>query len=302
MANYGIKIPTGNNPQNPATDAGSANTWIVNSGTVQNKTFTTGPSGCIALMAHNPNAANLAALMTKQIQLELGSTATAFEDYHGNSLPINWQSEAGIIYGGTVTLNEDGSADLVADCAKWIEDGSREPAIMYTGKDDSGYITIDGIIYNYALFGVLPATVRNKAYNANTTPPVLICNQCVKKSAGSSARGPSILWYASPSTYGEGVVLPKDLIGSTKSSVAAYLSDHPLEFVYELATPQTYHFSNIGQLYAFTGTNNVWVDTGDVTVTYVANYARFSFNSPLHRYNFVNLKLFGNTYIEHGKG
>lgn len=184
-------------------------------------------------------------------------------------VPLDEQDNPVTLYGGTVTIYDDGSADVEATCAKWIEDGSREPAIMFTGEDDSGYITIDGIIYNYALFGVLPATVRNKEYNVNTTPPLLICNQCVKKSAGSTSKGPSILWYASPNTYGEGVILPKDLIGSTKSSVAAYLSDHPLEFVYELATPQTYHFTNLEELKVWLGENNFWCDiSDDISVKY----------------------------------
>lgn len=88
---------------------------------------------------------------------------------------------------------------------------------------------------------------------------------------------------------------------NTVASLKSFLSEHNLQVVYPI-TPRTYHFDNIGQLYTYLGTNNVWVDSGDVTVTYIAEAARFSFGSPLHTYNFVNLKLFGNTYIEHGKG
>ena len=71
--------------------------------------------------------------------------------------------------------------------------------------------------------------------------------------------------------------------------------------VYELATPQTYQLEP-NEIYTLDGVNNVYVDTGNVTVTYIAKSAKFSFGSPLHTYNHANLKLFGNTYIEHGKG
>lgn len=36
-----------------------------------------------------------------------------YEPYHGQTIPISWQSEAGTIVNGTVTLNDDGSADVV---------------------------------------------------------------------------------------------------------------------------------------------------------------------------------------------
>ena len=40
---------------------------------------------------------------------------------------------------------------------------------------------------------------------------------------------------------------------------------------YELATPLTYQFSNLTQLSTILGTNNVWVDTGDVQCEYRAD-------------------------------
>ena len=41
-------------------------------------------------------------------------SSSDYEPYTGNQIPINWQTEAGTVYGGTVTLNEDGSADVVS--------------------------------------------------------------------------------------------------------------------------------------------------------------------------------------------
>lgn len=126
------------------------------------------------------------------------------------------------IYGGTVTLNEDGSADIVS---------TKGNIPSYNGE----------ILLN--------------------------------------------TWISSMDVYTEGAT---PTIGA--------------QVVYDLEEPVSYHIDDAGKLASFNGTNNVWADTGDVTVTYVANSAKFSFNSPLNTYNFSNLKLFGNTYIEHGKG
>jgi len=45
----------------------------------------------------------------------------------------------------------------------------------------------------------------------------------------------------------------------------------PLCVVWEMATPLTYHFDNIGQLQSLLGTNNIWADCGDVEVEYRAD-------------------------------
>jgi hypothetical protein len=56
-----------------------------------------------------------------------------------------------------------------------------------------------------------------------------------------------------------------DSIETAKTKFAAYFANHPIEYCYTLATPATYHFDNVGQLYTFLGTNNVWIDTGAIT-------------------------------------
>jgi len=57
-------------------------------------------------------------------------------------------------------------------------------------------------------------------------------------------------------------------ITSSQTSVdllREWLGSNPLQIVYKLATPQTYHFDSVGQLFTFFGENNVWCDTGDIT-------------------------------------
>lgn len=117
--------------------------------------------------------------------VEVGNARTAVEPYQGEITDINWQSEAGTIYGGTVTLNEDGSVDVVSTMGN---------IASYTGE-------------------TLPGA-----------------------------------WISSMDVYAE---------GATPTTGA--------QVVYELAEPVSYHFDDVGQLYTYLGTNNVWIDTGAIS-------------------------------------
>jgi hypothetical protein len=261
--NYGIKIPTGNNPQNPVTDAGSANTWIVNSGTVQNITFTTGPSGCITLMAHNPNAANLAALMAKQIQIELGSTATTFEAYHGNSILINWETEAGTIYGGTVTLNQDGSADVVSSYGIAKLDGTQQfgtpgssDAVGATCRNFRITDLADPVDYVHAISDMFSFSTANIGNNPPAYKWKFVLGNITNPASAN------ITFVVDNATLG----IDDSLTRAEKSNaINAYFAQHNCVFCYQLATMQTYHFDNIGSLLTYYGQNNIWIDTGAIT-------------------------------------
>ena len=190
------------------------------------------------------------------------------------------------VYGGTVTLNEDGSADLVSTHAE-ADLGS------YTISTYNGGFFINGIpnlkaqnrvgtkLYNlgYRCDSLIMEAVQNTAYLTKDR-----AENTVFQRVGSAS-----LWF-----WHNGL--------SNKTDAKDFLSGKTI--VYELSdnAKQTYHFDNIDQLIAFRNTNNVWSDTGDVNVSYIAYDTMFSFGSPLQRYNYVNLKLFGNTFIEHGKG
>ena len=124
-------------------------------------------------------------------QLELGSTATAYEAYQSATLAIDWTTEAGTVYGGTIDVA-------------------------------TGLLTVtDGYI---------------ASYNGETLPSTWISDRDV---------------YASDTTPTTGA-----------------------EVAYKLATPQTYQLTG-QQLKTLLGTNNVWADTGNVSVTYPADTKMF---------------------------
>ena len=165
----------------------------------------------------------------------------------------------GTVYGGTVMLNEDGSADLVVTQAKWVEDGHREPniAVWSRGSDSQDY--------NRTLFGRLPSGMEQETKNGSAFD-LFICNN--RRMAGVSANldYPSFGAYTVPG-YSFSYTIPKGI--ETKAEIAAYFADNPSEICYNLLTPKTYHFGNIGQLQSFLGTNNIWHNmNGDITVEY----------------------------------
>ena len=63
---------------------------------------------------------------------------------------------------------------------------------------------------------------------------------------------------------------PNRLATNDAEGFAAYLDAHPLEIVYDLAAPEEIQLTP-QQLSTLKGTNNVWSDCGDTTLSYVAD-------------------------------
>lgn len=65
-------------------------------------TFTTPENAKYAVIVFRAKANDTSTY--KKIQLELGSTATAYSPYQGETIPISWQTEAGTVYAGEINL------------------------------------------------------------------------------------------------------------------------------------------------------------------------------------------------------
>ena len=164
------------------------------------------------------------------------------------------------LYGGTVTINPDGSADVVATFYKWIENGSRKAGVWTRGGETD--------LYNRCLFGALPAGIRNY-FNNNGRHKYYASNRKVLSHAGASGwqNTLAVSPYAAPGLYSFSYSIPKSL--NTADDVAAYFAENPTEVVYQLSQPITYHFDNVGQLKVWLGENNFWCDiSDDITVKY----------------------------------
>ena len=164
------------------------------------------------------------------IQLELGSTATTYEPYNPNHT----------VYGGWVDLI---TGEVCEEYSKAILDGDSN------FEPPRDYDTYYRFHKNYSTLGLLEP--KESQYPISNW----------------------LIGYFRPngvyigSTKNVLLYLNKDLNISTNEILSAYLAEHPLEMVYELATPNTYHLAPT-QLQTFRGYNNVWSNADYVEVEY----------------------------------
>ena len=185
--------------------------------------------------------------------------ASSFEEYQGQSILVSFTDPSTgdpmTVYGGTVTLNEDGSADLVQ--TMW--------ANTYDGvnlKCNQSYLD-----NKYIRAGVVYANPTGASWHKDE----LMCDRL--KQGGNS-----LPFYGASDAGSKYFVFTIALRSdapevTTGAQAIAYvnnwLSQNPVTIAYQLASPRTYHFPNVGQLKAFLGTNNIWSDIGNVNVKYL---------------------------------
>ena len=175
-----------------------------------------------------------------ETMIELGSTATSYEPYSGTTYPISWQTEAGTVYGGTLDIV---SGVMTVD--KILI------SFLATGKQDNFmYTTLNQLQY--------PAI---KGLNSG-----VICNRYpVKPNITGSETNAGITLYAN------GIIrwVEPDYIDKTYQEFNTMMGDNRVEAVYELATPLTYQLTPT-EVSILKGMNNIWADTGDVSVKYLS--------------------------------
>lgn len=207
-------------------------------------------------MPTTPRTYNLSVTETARALAALGVQAEV--------VSANWQSSAGTIYGGTVTLNEDGSADLVEDWYHFIVNGDTNKATS------SSAATVGGIAYRrYSRY--LDGTAKNIIGTRWVTSSVL-CDGCKVARTVASCAGEEMFVYPN-FNYWYVYIREDALTGTTADDFNAYMREHPIAISAKVesgySTPNTYHFDSIGQLQSFLGNNVVWHDmNGQITVEY----------------------------------
>ena len=248
-----IKIPSGSTITNPRVAANVNGTNIngdyVSSADYARSVVTFTPTSTSDYVAITYGTAGSQNMQVKDIQLEVSPVATEYKPYVAITLPINWQSEAGTIYGGTVTLNEDGSADVVSTHLFVTLDGS---------SDEDVTAGSDGAQARWYPPSAIRSIIRYPSI-ASTTNSFANYLKVVSQSASWIDN----MFSMASNNY---VYMRCDTIGAL-ANWRTYLAEHPLQFWFELKQTAYafYHFDNIGQLYTYLGTNNVWIDTGSIT-------------------------------------
>ena len=169
--------------------------------------------------------------------------------YTGNQISVTFPSEAGTIYGGTVTLNPDRTGTLLVDRAKMELNGA-EVRVLINGSSETINVFRVGIplkfdpskdqVSNYLKYN------RN-AWNVTINAP-----------------------YSFVAGRNEAFCQIPLAVAPTVQDFRNYLNENNFVFVGTLVEPQTYQLTAdqvSGILTSLYGTNNIWSDAGDVTTT-----------------------------------
>lgn len=172
-----------------------------------------------------------------------GSNPSTFEPYSGSTTEYEFPQEAGTVHGGSLTIHQDGTGELVVDHAFLTDDGSlnwirNNDGSFYVANPGSAAVQdADGCACNYAPF-VLGFDGLKVFFRSN----------------GLISLG-----------NGWGNVF------ATADALKAAFASVPIQFVYKLATPIVYELTNQQVISLLHGANNVWADTGSVSLEYPAD-------------------------------
>lgn len=181
---------------------------------------------------------------TRLFQLEKGSVATTYEPF-GKQYSISFPSDAGTVYGGTLTVNQDGTGSLVVDKA------------FAKGTADNITMRSDGFRFYY---NPTPIGDNTKQYNIISDKiPTATTAQL-----GNISTTHEFFCYLHSSSGGINFNTIK-----TYASTSAMIADiGEIEFVYALATASTYTLTTDQVLHLLSGHNTIYSDCGITTILY----------------------------------
>lgn len=223
----------------------NANKALWNSGSpTRSAGFTTESGGYYRFWVYrNAQAGGVDPSGVISVQLELGSTATTYEPYTGQTVEVQFPDSAGTVYGGTLDVT---TGELVVDWAMvdlgmltWRVDPNR-PTVKYSSS-------LKDLIFRESPWA-----------NALCSVYALYKNGPDTLSSGQ---------FSTTNAYGAGNIFFKDeaFNGKTGAEVKEYLTG--VQLVYELADPTIYQLTP-SEIKTLVGENNIWADTGDITVKY----------------------------------
>lgn len=183
-------------------------------------------------------------------QIEVGTAATQYEAYAGTDIPITFPAGAGTVYGGTLDVT---TGLLTVTHVQKVLDGSDASRFVVTSSG--------AVRYNPS---------PNMLTGRNYGDPCAMADKLKKAEAPADAGDYSIVFGSgNPYIY---VIVPG---GSTVAAVCAWLADNNVTIVYPIATKLTYQIT-AQEVKTLLGINNIWADTGGVSVTYRADPELYS--------------------------
>lgn len=225
--------------------------WIIESGAQKNPMINTVKSGtadyigkfCKYFVIYpNTDEAYDKVFNKYDIQIEYGDIATAYEPYNPDNT----------VYGGYVDIAK---GELVAEYASYTFTGSEKDEFVYvTTKSLSNDEVSERHSFNTAIFDNIAE--RNSTLDA-------YCNIGAPNIYNLGRKG-NIIYYIGTPSQQVNLSIDSSLCEPTAESFSQWLSEHPLQLVYKLATPVTYPLTPT-QLTAFLNANNIWSNTNSNT-------------------------------------
>lgn len=176
-----------------------------------------------------------------KIQIELGSTATDYEPYQGQTYPITFPASAGTVYGGTLDV-------------------------------DAGTLTVD------RYYVTLANSARVSYHPEESTPSIWMRYESGKLAKVTGGRAMSNIYRIGGGVapfiayYGTEIDI-YDARFTDEQTALSLLAD--FKCVYTLATPIVITLDPVTISTISGQTNNVWADAGDVDMTYAADLKHY---------------------------
>lgn len=166
-------------------------------------------------------------------------------------LSISWETEAGAVCGGTIALNSDGSADLVAMWGK----------ITFADLKLNDFYKSSGYGEHFFRTTFYYPSPKKKDGVSNFYSP-----QWSTDETGSASNLANLAMTGVSNS--SAIYFRDDAFTDAVAFYNAHVND---ELIYEFVEPVTYHLTSIGQLETIAGTNKIWTNIGNITsLTYYA--------------------------------
>ena len=198
------------------------------------------------------------------VEVPYASIYTALADYtEGNTYTIEFPTSAGTVYGGSLTVHEDGTGTLTVNRFEYAFTGTEG----FVKRSDGTYYQNVNTRYPYAISQRPESGICSHfKYGAFNYGDSVVCNGL------NGNTGRYTVFYAPR--------VDALLSISTAAEFNAYLASQyangtPVQICYLLASPITYDLTadQVRTLLFSTlkGLNNIWADTGDISITYRAD-------------------------------
>ena len=219
--------------------------------TASNARLLTIPQGCAYIRFRTYVA--YGTTYNHDISINYPATDTAYHAYAGSTTAsLSWQTEAGTVYGGTIDV---ATGVLTVTHVKWTPVATGVSSVTMTDGNAG---------YRFSTYAQTPAHSTGDVSDTISNFAVYSGNWSYPNAVNLSGSNSSAAFVCLSATLGV----------TTVAQFNQWIADNGYYVVYAIATPQTYQLTP-QQLMTILGTNNVWADTGNVSVKYPADTKMF---------------------------